>query len=362
MVSSDIKCIPYKSDISICKICLIIQKKINKEYKKNITKIYKKYEGFTKFQSKDQKKYFAGQFSDRCNIIYNKLLKKIIKKNNIILDYGSSNGAMIEPLINEKKTFLIEACDIKNILSSKIKKNKKFIKFNFSKNFFSNKNSDNRYDLITLIHVFEHLTNPLASLKSLSNKLNKSGKIFIQIPNFIENPYDLTVYDHTAHYTKESIFNIAMYAGLKVEKLFTNIIDCEFSILLSKNNQRNNKKVIVNNRYAFNKVLKNYDKSINWLKKQIFSLKGPKELNILGTSISATWIYSNFKNKKIKFYEEDTTKKNKFHIKKKINILKDNDKKNIFIFFPFAPIKLLKILKRYKKNKNIKILCPDLKI
>jgi len=42
---------------------------------------------------------------------------------------------------------------------------------------------DNKYDLITLSHVFEHLPCPAEFLKSLLKKLSTSGIIFIEVPN-----------------------------------------------------------------------------------------------------------------------------------------------------------------------------------
>jgi len=363
MVSSDIKKVNFKSKFYICSNCLIVQKDINKTFIKNINLIYKNYEGFNKFKDIDQKKISNGIANNRCQIIYERLIKKIIKNKNIVLDYGSSNGAMIEPLLSDKKNILIEACDIKNNLSSKITKNKKFKKFNFSKNFLSSQNKlIKKYDLITLIHVFEHLLDPLNDLKKLSKKLNKNGKIFIQIPNFYQNPYDLIVYDHTAHYTRESILNIANLAGMNVDKIYTNIIDCEFSIILSNKNFNNKKSKYLNNNNSFKLIISNYDKSLSWLNNQIKKLTFIKSFNILGSSIAATWIHSYFISKKINFYEEDINKKNKIHLNKKIKILKMNRTKKLSLFLPFAPIKLLKILKRFKKNVNIIKLCPELKI
>lgn len=42
---------------------------------------------------------------------------------------------------------------------------------------------DTKFDLITLFHVFEHITDPLDSLKMLRKALKPGGKVFIEVPH-----------------------------------------------------------------------------------------------------------------------------------------------------------------------------------
>lgn len=44
-------------------------------------------------------------------------------------------------------------------------------------------NSNEKFDYIFLNHVFEHLDNPVGVLKDLVSRLNKGGKIIIEIPH-----------------------------------------------------------------------------------------------------------------------------------------------------------------------------------
>ena len=44
-------------------------------------------------------------------------------------------------------------------------------------------NSNHKFDVITLFHVFEHLQDPLNVLRELKKKLKVNGKIIIEVPH-----------------------------------------------------------------------------------------------------------------------------------------------------------------------------------
>ena len=75
-VSSDIKKIKYSQNFFVCKGCGCLQKKINKKYLRNISVIYKNYEGFSKYNQIDQKKINDGATLSRCELIFKKFLNK----------------------------------------------------------------------------------------------------------------------------------------------------------------------------------------------------------------------------------------------------------------------------------------------
>ena len=342
-VSSDIKKVNYHSDFFICKNCGCVQKKINKVYLKNTHTIYKKYIGFSKYNEIDQKKVFEGGNSSRCELLFKKFLNK--KKYKDILDYGSSNGAMLMPFINFNKK--LYATDLKNNLNNKILKAKNFKKFYHINNFITSKK---KYDLITMIHVLEHLQKPKEILSNMVKKLKKNGIIFIQIPNFILNPYDLSVYDHTIHFDKSSLIKLAEESNLKIIKLDEKFMNGEFSIILKKTSKNNEFKKANLSIIKKNNIFKNFKKIISKINKI-------KNLSILGTSISSLCIKHNYKGKIIDFYDEDLSKIGKNYEGKKIKQIIKNERKNLFL--PFYDKKLYTIKNRLKKNYNYKLKCWD---
>lgn len=79
-----------------------------------------------------------------------------------------------------------------------------------------------KFDLIVILGVLEHLEDPISFLKSVSACLKENGLIFFDVPNFKLNPVDLFVYDHLTHFTKETIENLLTVCNLDVIQLVEN--------------------------------------------------------------------------------------------------------------------------------------------
>ena len=339
-ITSDINFIKNKVEILLCDKCFCLQKEINKKYIKNINKIYKNYLGFSKFNNNDQKKSFIhGKATSRCEIIFNKILKKKIKQNKNLLDFGSSNGAMLEPLIGKNIKFF--ATDIKNIINERILKSKNFIDFvNLKKIHSFNK----KFDFITMIHVLEHLIKPVNTLKLLKNLLTENGEIIIQIPNYQKNFYDLNVYDHVTHWNERSISELAYQSGLKIDQIKKDVIPCEYTIILKKN-----KKKKIYKKYNFKNIKINISKSYNELGLILKKLNKYKSFSILGSSIAATWVMNMCKKKIRNIYDQDQNKIGLLHCNKIIKKLDDNEGLNLFL--PFAKERLPVIKSQLLKYK-----------
>lgn len=344
-VSSDLDTIKQKVFFLFCNLCGNLQKEIRKKYIKKINFIYKRYIGFKKYNNKDQTKVFDIESSkSRCEIIFN-LVQKKIKKKIKFLDFGCSNGAMLYPMLGEKKIALY-GTDIKNILDKKIKKSKNFKGFlNLNKISSYHK----KFDIITLIHVFEHFIDPLNELIKIKKLLKKNGRIYIQIPNYNENYYDLAIYDHAVHWNRLSLNHIFQKTGLKIEKIYTSIIDCEFTIVLKKEETtqinidikkiNSEKKNILSQLLKINKIFKELNKT--------------KKFSILGSSVAASFIISKFKNKIKHVYDQDLNKIGNYHFNFLIHRIKKNIPEKIFLPFPKKRItKLKKKLTKY----NLKFL------
>lgn len=342
-VSSDIKKINFSTNFFICNKCGCLQKKIDKNYLKNINKIYKKYTGFSKYNEIDQRKVLNGGNFNRCELLFKKFLNK--NKYYEILDYGSSNGAMLMPFIGLNKK--LYATDLKCNLSSKILKNKNFIRFINLKNF---QKSRKKYDVITMIHVLEHLRQPKEVLSNIRRKLNKNGIIFVQIPNFLLNPFDLSVYDHTIHFDKNTLIRLAMESNLEIIKIDEEFMNGEFSIILRKSYK--NKNIKKNNESISKKI--DYFNSFGEKIKKINKIKN---LSLLGSSISSLFIKENFKGEIKNFYDEDLSKIGKYFEGKRIKKLAKQNKENLFL--PFYDKKLLQITKRLNKSYDYNLICLD---
>ena len=106
-----------------------------------------------------------------------KEFKKNILGNNV-LDFGCGNGG-----------FLIKALEFANLaqgveLESRVQEHYKDSSIKIWQSIEDIKEKSNeKFDIITSFHVFEHLIDPIATLQSLTSILKKDGEIIIEVPS-----------------------------------------------------------------------------------------------------------------------------------------------------------------------------------
>ncbi len=88
--------------------------------------------------------------------------------------------------------------------------------------------------MISLIHVLEHVPEPIAALASLATRLIEGGVIVIQVPDLSANSFDLVIADHLSHFTEESASNLARAAGFEVVASARGVVPKEVSLTLRK--------------------------------------------------------------------------------------------------------------------------------
>src|SRR4029079_7408218 len=94
-------------------------------------------------------------------------------------------------------------------------------------------NLSGKFDIITLIHVLEHLPYPKQWLETLHQYLTPNGVIIIQLPDPKQNPFNLLVADHCSHFLISDVVKIVEQAGYKVLTGSEEWIPREFSLVIA---------------------------------------------------------------------------------------------------------------------------------
>ncbi len=115
-------------------------------------------------------------------------------------------------------------------------------------------NNLTRYDLVVMLHVFEHLVDPVQFLNEIKLNLVKGGLLFIEVPNILnlstEFPEWYQGYDatHAYNYSVNSLTNILALGGFRVElKQVGNVL----RFVCSEGNYKNNHIEIDHKIYVF---------------------------------------------------------------------------------------------------------------
>lgn len=185
---------------SICKLCK--SNKVSDFIKANDYRLYTSNKDFTldfcndcKFIYQDITKpqgyLYDKNFFNRIDILtkinylfWRKKIKNIkhnfFKNKDIkILDYGCGNGELVKFL---SKNYSIVGYDP----YGNFKKNDKNLSNNINEIF------NNKYDLIILSHILEHIVNFDDEFKNINNLLNKNGLILFEIPTL--NCFEFKIY------------------------------------------------------------------------------------------------------------------------------------------------------------------------
>lgn len=112
--------------------------------------------------------------------IINKFLNKKISKKKNILDFGCGYGWLLKSLNNNKWNkygIEINPDALQIAIKNKIKCYKSLLDL-------KKKNKKKKFDVISLIHVIEHIRNPIQLLKKITQMIKKNGYLILETPDF----------------------------------------------------------------------------------------------------------------------------------------------------------------------------------
>jgi tetratricopeptide (TPR) repeat protein len=134
------------------------------------------------------------------------------------LDFGSGLGAMLHMFKQKYYKWNVTGFEIgiDNANFSKNKFNLKIIN-EYPHHFPRN------WDLISSIHVFEHILNPIEVLSNFYNKLSDQGMVYIEVPDFLSSQWNGKSFIHIAHpllFDSDSLTKLSHIAGFNIIKIF----------------------------------------------------------------------------------------------------------------------------------------------
>lgn len=159
-----------------------------------------------------------------------------VSKGKKILDYGCGVGDYLEFM--QKNGYDVLGMEpneaARKIAQTKIGQSKVISK--------ELKNINEKFDVITLWHVLEHIPNLNEIIGELKNHLTYNGVLIIAVPN--HQSYDAKYYGkywaaydvprHLWHFSDKSMSNLLSHFGMKIEKISPMKLDAFYVSLLSE--------------------------------------------------------------------------------------------------------------------------------
>ena len=181
------------------------------------------------------------------------------------------------------------------------------------------------FDLISLVHVIEHIPGPGNFLQALAAKLKPGGLLLIEVPNCEANPFILMVADHCSHFSVGTLARIASDAGFTVLEITNQWVPKEISLVARWTpGGAAVQPISAMLGQEPSQGLEGWD----FLKGIAARTRGLSEKNnynfgIFGTSIAATWLDTELGGKARYFVDEDPDRVGRQHLGRMILAPKD---------------------------------------
>lgn len=308
-VTSD--CRPWKHPLRIvvCEQCGTVQKCTDPKSLEIMYKVYIDYKIYAQSNGSDQISFdFQGNPQPSRSESLVNLLESIglIKSYGQLLDFGCGNGNFLRAFGSCFSSWNLIGAD----------QNTKYEKevINLPNTQFTSNAPDqinDQFNLISLIHVLEHIVYPIDFLKNISKKLKVDGFILIEIPNLEKSPFDILIADHVTHFNQKTLQQCLILAGLEIVYISDSVIDKEITVLA---------KVSTTSKYQ--PLINHCTESTQLLNQQInfasYLLQCSKQVSndvgIFGSSIAASWLTGEINEKVGYFIEEDIKKIGNQHL------------------------------------------------
>lgn len=305
-VTSDCKPWPAGGCLVICMSCGAVQKIVDERWFAEAAAIYRDYEIYHQSAGVEQGVFdsASGTSTRRSKRLANFLDDKLaLPLEGSVLDVGCGSGVTLAAFSDAKTRWALFGFDLDDRREDALQKLP-----NFRELYTGDLTQiPGNYSLVTLVHVAEHLPDPLGALRSLLPRLGAEGRLFIQVPDYCVNPFDLMVADHLLHFSLDTLVYLIEAAGYQVEIASDAVIVKELTVVAKMRN------VNFNKHYHLGKIEPSVRKrmvitELTWLQGVISEAErlatlGP--LGIFGSSIAAAWIFGALGDKVCFFVDED---------------------------------------------------------
>lgn len=335
-VSSDCKPCVHPSITYFCQRCGHLQKSHDPESRMKRSNIYNQYDIYSLSGGSEHLIFEDGsEFSKTrsARILDHLKTNCLVQNSGLFLDVGCNNGLFLSTFANRYPDWSLYGFEPSQKYEEHILKIKNIEQFFYG----SLEDIHLKFDLVAAVHVLEHVENPCEFLKQIHSLLADDGVLLIQLPNILDNPFDMIVFDHCLHFSSPVLSAFCKSIGYDIDSVSTDCFTREISLVLRKSVPKKNQNWYADiNAKALTDL---FMRSADWLdviSKEARQAAASTNFGIFGTAIAGTWL-GNMLGDRLKFFvDEDLTKIGKCHLGKPIVLPKDlKECDDIYLAFPY---------------------------
>jgi SAM-dependent methyltransferase len=163
-----------------------------------------------------------------------------------------------------------------------------------------------KFDLISLVHVLEHISDPGTLLRQAKEMLTPEGRLVLQLPYYVENPLELLVADHATHFSVHSLRHLLARTGWKIELINTTWVPKELTCVAVPCPETAAPGPVHPEDLEFPTL------AVHWIEAirdaALGGARNCKNYGLFGTAIAGIWLAHNLKTELHFFVDEDTNR------------------------------------------------------
>ncbi len=346
-VTSDCRPFLPGGQLAVCMHCAAVQKLPTTQWLDEINHIYADYQAYRLADGEEQLVVdpLTGQPKKRSLVIMGQLSSGYdFPASARVIDIGCGDGVTLKAMSAFFPAWQLNGYELN---SEKIEKLQKLT--GFKKLYVGDLSGiDQQFDVVTMVHSLEHFVEPLNTLKNIRHLMSENGKLFVEVCNIDENPFDLLVADHLMHFSPQSVTNIAKQAGFQCMSANTDWVKKEISYVgLTAQDMLPIEPVDAALVYA---RIKSY---VAWLTQLITdatqAASAQKTFGIFGTSIAASWLVTELGDRVKFFVDEDPYRVGRQYMGRPV-YGPDQVPSGAAVYLALAPVLSLEISQRLQNN------------
>ena len=296
--------------MGVCSACDLVQAILSSSWKEECRKIYSTYHIYRQSGGAEQAVFSGGQGTPRSKKIVDWLKRQArVPIRGQVLDVGCGNGGFLRALRREFSRWGLSGTEFDRRNEKALRKIRGFRKLYDSRSTPPTAS----YDLISLVHVLEHMAAPSEYLADLRSLARPGAWVLIQVPDAERNPFILPVADHASHFSQGSLRRVAERAGIRVKSVRHDVVARELTLLGECGVKQKAGGCRSGNRGG----KKWAEKILSLLKRMSDEAQREakkEKLVVFGSSLGAAWIHGITRGRVKTFLDEDRARHGRKHL------------------------------------------------
>jgi 2-polyprenyl-3-methyl-5-hydroxy-6-metoxy-1,4-benzoquinol methylase len=304
--------------IGVCDRCGGVQKLIDETWKMEIKSIYENYRIYHQSGGVEQATFDQNQGPAATRSA--RLLKRFTEEfpqptSGRLLDFGCGNGSLLRAFSAAVPGWSLAGAEWDAKDRAAIES------IPGVERLYTGSPADvpGKFDLVTAVHVLEHIPSPRAFLADLRDKLQPGSLLLVQLPDHLQNPFELAIADHASHFSRATIRALLTAAGYEVLMVANDWVARELTIVARPGTGSTEPAEPAGPHSARLAV----ERLIGWLDSVARSARaeadGAEAFGVFGTATGATWLAGELGDRVRFFVDEDPSRVGRTHLDRPIH-------------------------------------------